>query len=268
MAAPYEGKVVVVTGASQGIGRALVVELAAQRPKLVLAARDEAALAEVAAACAARGAETLVVPTDVSSEASCRALVEHAVERFSRLDALVNNAGIGMLARLDEVTDLRPYEQLMRVNYLGSVYPTYFALPHLKASRGQVVAVSSLAGLNGVPLRTAYAATKHAQIGFFDSLRVELRGTGVSVTVVCPYFVQSEIRRRSPGPDGRTVSASPVHEGEVMTAEECARRILRAMERRERMHVMTLKGKLGRWAKLVAPGLVDRMAEAAVRKGK
>ncbi len=268
MAAPYDGKVVVVTGASQGIGRALVLELAAQRPKLVLAARDEAALAEVAAACAARGAETLVVPTDVTSEADCRALAERTVERFSRLDVLVNNAGIGMLARLDEVTDLRPYEQLMRVNYLGSVYPTYHALPHLKKSRGQVVAISSLAGLNGVPLRTAYAATKHAQIGFFDSLRVELRGTGVSVTVVCPYFVQSEIRLRSAGPDGRTVAASPVHEAEIMTAEECARRIVRAMERRERMNVMTWKGRLGRWAKLLAPGLVDRMAEAAVRKGK
>jgi short-subunit dehydrogenase len=268
MAAPYEGKVVVVTGASQGIGRALVIELAAQRPRLVLAARDAAALAAVAAAGTARGAEILVVPTDVTSEASCRALVERTVERFSRLDVLVNNAGIGMLARFDEVVDLRPYEQLMRVNYLGSVYPTYHALPHLKASRGQIVAISSLAGLNGVPLRTAYAATKHAQIGFFDSLRVELRGSGVAVTIVCPYFVRSEIRRRSAGPDGRTVPASPVHEGEIMTAEECARRTVRAMEHRQRMLVMTLKGRVGRWVKLVAPGLVDRMAEAAVRKGK
>jgi short-subunit dehydrogenase len=266
--APYEDKVVVVTGASQGIGRALAIELAVQRPRLVLAARDEAALAAAAAACTARGATTLVVPTDVAREASCRALVERAVERFSRLDVLVNNAGVGMLARLDEVRDLGPYEQLMRVNYLGSVYPTYYALPHLKASRGQVVAISSLAGLNGVPMRTAYSATKHAQVGFFDSLRIELRGTGVDVTVVCPYFVRSEIRRRSAGPDGRTVEASPVHEGEIMSAEECARRTVRAMERRERMHVMTLKGKLGRWAKLLARGLVDRMAEAAVRKGK
>jgi short-subunit dehydrogenase len=267
-AAAYESRVVVVTGASQGIGRALALELASQRPRLVLAARDGGALAAVSAACTARGAESLVVPTDVSSEASCRALVARAVERFSRLDVLVNNAGVGMLARFDEVKDLRPYEELMRVNYLGSVYPTYFALPHLKAARGQVVAISSLAGLHGVPLRTAYAATKHAQIGFFDSLRIEMRGTGVGVTVVCPYFVRSEIRRRSAGPDGATVAASPVHEGEIMTAEECARRIVRAMARRERMHVMTLKGKLGRWVKLFAPGLVDRMAEAAVRKGK
>jgi short-subunit dehydrogenase len=266
--AAYAGKVVVVTGASQGIGKALSLELAAQRPRLVLAARDEGALEEVAATGRARGAEALVVRTDVADEASCHALVQRTVEGFGGIDVLVNNAGMGMLARFEDVTDLSLYERLMRVNYLGSVYPTFYALPHLKRSRGQVVAVSSLAGLAGVPMRTAYAATKHAQIGFFDSLRVELMGTGVSVTVVAPYFVQSEIRRRSPGPDGRTVEASPVKEGEIMSAEECARRIVRAMEKRQRMLVMTLKGKLGRWVELVAPGLVDRMAAAAVRKGR
>jgi short-subunit dehydrogenase len=266
--AVYAGKVVVVTGASQGIGKALSLELARQRPMLVLAARDEAALEAVAAGCRARGAEALVVRTDVADEAACRAVVEKTVERFAGVDVLVNNAGMGMLARFEDVTDLSLYERLMRVNYLGSVYPTFYALPHLKRSRGQIVAVSSLVGLTGVPMRTAYAATKHAQIGFFDSLRVELRGTGVSVTVVAPYFVQSEIRKRSPGPDGRTVETSPVKEGEIMSAEECARRMVRAMERRQRMLVMSFKGKLGRWVKLVAPGLVDRTAAAAVRKGK
>jgi len=266
--AVYDGKVVIVTGASQGIGKALCRELAAQRPKLVLAARDTAALEAVAAECRSRGAATLVAPTDVTDEAACRALVERTVERFHGVDVVVNNAGMGMLARFEDVLDLSLYERLMRVNYLGSVYPTFYALPHLKKSRGQIVAVSSLVGLTGVPMRTAYAATKHAQIGFFDSLRVELRGTGVSVTVIAPYFVQSEIRKRSPGPDGRPIEASPVRESEVMTAEECARQMMRAMERRQRMLVMSLKGKLLRWVKLVAPGLVDRMAAEAVRKGK
>ncbi len=264
----YAGKVVVVTGASQGIGKALCLELAPQRPRLVLAARDPDALALVAEACRARGAEALVVPTDVSDEPACRRLIEKTIEGFSGLDVLVNNAGIGMIARLDEVSDLAPYERLLRVNVLGSIYPTYHALPHLKRARGQIVAVSSLAGLTGVPLRTAYAASKHAQIGFFDSLRVELRGTGVSVTVVCPYFVRSQIRTRSPGPDGRTLVASPVHEELIMSAEECARRMLRAIERRERMLVMTWKGKLGRFLSLLAPGLVDRLAARAVRRGR
>jgi short-subunit dehydrogenase len=266
--AAYTGKVVVVTGASQGIGKALCLELAPQGPRLVLAARDASALETVATQCRARGAETLVAPADVGDEAACRALVEKAVERFGGVDVLVNNAGMGMLARFDDVTDLSLYERLMRVNYLGSVYPTFYALPHLKRSRGQIVAVSSLAGLTGVPMRTAYAATKHAQVGFFDSLRIELRDTGVSVSVIAPYFVQSEIRKRSPGPDGRTVEGSPVKEGEIMSAEECARLVVRAMEKRQRMLVMSLKGKVGRWAKVVAPGLVDRVAAAAVRKGK
>ena len=257
-----------MTGASQGIGRALCLELAAQRPRLVLAARDESALAVVAGECRARGAETLVVPTDVGDEAACRRLVERTVGAFSALDVLVNNAGIGMVARFDEVSDLAPYERLLRVNVLGSIYPTFHALPHLVRARGQIVVVSSLTGLLGVPTRTAYAASKHAQIGFFDSLRVELAGSGVSVTVVCPYFVRSEIRRRSAGPDGRTLAASPVQEDAVMSAEECARRTVQAMERRQRMLVMTLKGKLGRLLKLVAPGLVDRMVARSVRKGK
>ena len=266
--AAYAGKVVVVTGASQGIGKALALELAPQRPRLVLAARDAEALAAVVRDCEARGAEALAVRCDVGEEASCRALVLAAIQRFQAIDVLVNNAGIGMLARFEDVTDLSQYERLMRVNYLGSVYPTFHALPHLKRSRGQIVAVSSLAGLTGVPYRSAYCATKHAQMGFFDSLRIELAESGVSVTVIAPYFVQSEIRRRSPGPDGRTVAASPIREADIMSAEECARRIVRAMEKRQRILVMTLKGKLGRWVGLALPGLVDRIALAAVRKGR
>jgi short-subunit dehydrogenase len=264
----YAGKVVVVTGASQGIGRALCLELAAERPRLVLAAREAAALDAAASACRERGAETLVVETDVADTGACRHLIDRAVETFAGVDALVNNAGIGMIARFEDVKDLSIYERLMRVNFLGSVYPTYFALPHLRKSRGQIVVVSSLAGLTGVPLRTGYAATKHAQIGFFDSLRVELRSTGVAVTVVAPYFVRSEIRRRALGGDGRPLASSPVHEAQVMSTEECARQIVEAMRRRRRMLVMTLKGRLGRWLKLAAPALVDGMAARAVEAGR
>jgi short-subunit dehydrogenase len=190
------------------------------------------------------------------------------VRFFGGLDVLVNNAGVGMIARFEDVEDLSIYERLMRVNFLGSVYPTRFALEHLERGRGQIVAISSLAGLTGVPLRTAYAATKHAQIGFFDSLRIELREKGVAVTVIAPSFVQSEIRHRAVGGDGQPLPASPVREREVMTAEECARQIVVAMTRRQRMLVMTLRGRLGRWVKLAAPGLVDGMAERSVRRGR
>ena len=264
----YTGKTIVLTGASQGIGRALALALAEQRPRLVLAARDRAALDAVQGECRAKGADVLVVPTDVADEEQCRSLVEQAVARFKVVDVLVNNAGIGMIARFDALSDLSVYERLMKVNYLGCVYPTYYALPHLQASRGQIVVMASLAGLTGVPTRTGYAASKHAVIGFFDSLRVELRGSGVGVTVVCPYFVRSLIHRRAVGSDGKALGTTQMKEDRIMTAEECAARTVVAMEQRQRMLVMTAKGKLGRFVKLVAPGLVDRIAERAVKQGR
>ena len=200
--------------------------------------------------------------------ARCRALVEATIDRFGALDVLVNNAGIGLVARFDALQDPALYESVMRVNYLGSVYPSFFALPHLKRSRGQIVAIASLAGLTGVPTRSGYAASKHAMIGCFDSLRIEVAPEGVDVTIVCPHFVRSEIRRRSSGPDGEPLARSPVQESRIMTAEACARLTVAAMEKRQRMLVMTLKGKLGRIAHLVSPALVDRLARRAVERGR
>lgn len=266
--AAYAGKTVVVTGASQGIGRALCLALAPQRPRLVLAARDEERLGEAADACRALGAEALVARADVSSQADCDRLVAETVARFDGLDVLVCNAGISMWSRFDEVRDLSIYESLMRVNYLGCVYLTHAALPHLKKARGQIVAVASLAGLTGVPTRTGYAASKHAVMGFFDSLRIELEGTGVSVTIVAPDFVVSEIHRRSVGPDGRPLGETPMQEARLMTAEACAARIVAAMEGRRRLAILSFRGRIGRFVRLVAPGLIDRIAARAVRRGR
>jgi short-subunit dehydrogenase len=261
-------KVLVVTGASQGIGKALCLALASQKPRLVLAARDAHSLQEVADACGKRGAETLAVPTDVAAEADCRRLIVRAVEAFGGLDALVNNAGMSMWARFDELQDLSVYETLMRVNYLGCVYLTHAALPHLKRSRGRLVTVASIAGLTGVPTRTGYAASKHAVFGFFDSLRIELAGTGVSVTLVAPDFVASEIHRRSLGPDGRPLGATPMQEAKLMTAERCAAHIVSAMQRRRRLVVLSLRGRAGRFVRLFAPALIDQIAARAVQQGR
>jgi short-subunit dehydrogenase len=268
VSAAYAGKVVVLTGASVGIGRALALRLSRQKPRLVLAARDEAKLQEVAEECRAAGAEALVARTDVAEQEQCRTLVERALARFDRIDALVLNAGMSMWARFDEVDDLSIFESLMRVNYLGCVWLTHFALPELKRSRGQIVAVASLAGLTGVPTRTGYAASKHALIGFCDSLRIELGGTGVDVTVVAPDFVVSEIHRRSLGAHGQPLGESPMQESKIMTTEECAAMIERAMEGRKRLVLGSLRGKFGRWARLVAPGVVDGIARRAVARGR
>ena len=269
-AAAFRDNVVVVTGASAGIGAELARQLAAGGAWLALAARDADRLAAVAAECRALGGRAIAVATDVGEEAQCRALVERTVGEFGRLDTLVNNAGIGMWARFDEITDLAVFERVMRVNYLGSVYCTHHALPHLKRSRGRIVGVSSLTGKTGVPTRSAYAASKHAMAGLFDSLRIELDGTGVSVTMIYPGFVATEIRERALGPDGTPLGAgnSPVREREVMTVEECARRIVAAAEARKREVVMTARAKLGMWLKLVAPGAVDRIARRAIERGK
>jgi short-subunit dehydrogenase len=260
--------VTIITGASSGIGRALALQLAQQGAWLALAARNVDQLETVAKDCRGYPGKAIVVPTDVAEQAQCQNLVEQAVAEYGRLDTLVNNAGISMWAKFDELKDLSVFERIMRVNYLGSVYLTAYALPYLKQTQGRIVAVSSLAGKHGLPTRSGYAASKHAMVGFFDSLRIELVETGVSVTVIYPGFVRSEIRERAFDADGQPLKKSPVREAEVMAPEECARLIIKATVRRKREEVMTLRGKLGQWAKLIAPGFVDRMARKATEEGK
>ncbi|MBX3654380.1 MAG: SDR family oxidoreductase [Ramlibacter sp.] len=263
-------KKIVITGASDGIGAEMARQLAqalGAQLALVLAARNEQALKAVADQCSALGAQALVVKTDVADEAQCRALVAAAVEGFGGIDVLINNAGVSAQALFSDVKaeDLGWYEQLMRVNLWGSVWCTHAALPHLKAARGQIVAVSSLAGLVGVPGRTAYSATKFAMTGFFEALRAELQSAGVAVTTAYPGVVATQIRYRGYNAAGVAAGSSGLKEDDAMSVEECARLILDGMNRREREVVMTVKGKLGRLIKLIAPGLVEKMALAALK---
>ncbi|HET6788323.1 MAG TPA: SDR family oxidoreductase [Aquabacterium sp.] len=261
--------VTVITGASDGIGAELARQLARQHGQaiaLVLAARSQDKLAQVARECEALGASTLVRVTDVGVEADCRGLIADTITRFGRIDTLVNNAGMSAHALLGDVQDMGWYEDLMRINLWGSAWPTHAALPHLRASRGHIVTVSSLAGLVGVPGRTAYSATKFAQTGFFESLRVELAPHGVDVTLVYPGVVLTEIRHRGFNAQGLAAGKSSLDERGAMTVQECVRIMVAGMARRERDIVMTTKGKLGRWMKLLAPALVDKLALAALQK--
>ncbi len=266
--AVFQDAVVIITGASSGIGRELACQLAEQRAKLVLAARNPEALEQVAAECRAKGGEAAAVPTDVSAAEQCRRLVEQAVERYGRIDMLINNAGTTMWARVEEIQDLNIFEKVMRTNYLGSVYCTYYALPYLKQARGRIVGVSSLTGKAGVPTRSGYAASKHAMAGFFDSLRIELQSSGVTITMVYPGFVATGVQARGFGSDGKPLGKTPLQMDAIMPTAECARIILRAAARRQREEVMTLRGKFGQWLKLIAPGLVDRIAAKAIAEGK
>ncbi|MEP6739394.1 MAG: SDR family oxidoreductase [Caldimonas sp.] len=261
-------EVIVITGASDGIGAEMARQWAAGGAgiALVLAARSVDKLETVAAACRERGARLLVQRCDVGVQADCIALIGAAVAEFGRVDTLVNNAGMSSHARFDEVTDLAWYETLMRINHWGSVWCTHAALPHLKATRGRIVAVASLAGLVGVPGRTAYSGTKFAMVGFFEALRTELIEFSVSVTIAYPGVVATEIRRRGFGADGKAAGKSGLDEEGAMSVETCASLIVAGCAARKRNIVMTTSGKLGRWIKLIAPGLVDRMAIAALKR--
>ena len=263
-------KIIVITGASEGIGAEIALQLAASYKAgigLVLAARKLDALQTVASQCEAHGAQTLCVRTDVGVREDCSVLISQAIAKFGRIDALINNAGISAQALLEEVSPdkLSWYEDVMRVNHWGSVWCTHAALPHLIAAKGSIVAVSSLAGLVGVPGRTAYSASKFAQTGFFEALRAEMKAHGVSVTIAYPGVVRTQIRQHGLNAQGQALGSSGLKEEGAMTVEECARLIIEGMNSRAREVVMTAIGKIGRWLKLLAPSKLDQIALNAVK---
>jgi short-subunit dehydrogenase len=261
-----EDKVIILTGASDGIGAELARQLARERTRLVLAARSRESLERVAAECRALGAEAIAVVTDVAVEDDCRRLIERAIEAFGRIDVLVANAGISMHARFAEIEDLSTFERLFRINAMGTIWCVRHAYPHLSASRGLIVGVSSLAGRTGVPERTTYCTSKYAQTGFLDALRIEAADDGIDVMVAFPGVVATEIRRRGWNARGEPAGVSGLSEADAMPVDECARLIADGMRARRREVVMGARGRIGLWLKLVAPAVVDRMARAALAK--
>ncbi len=267
MVSVFKDHVVVITGASRGIGRELALQLAAHGAWLALAARDGERLQAVAAECAQLDARVVAIPTDVGVQRDCENLIARTVTEFGRIDTLINNAAFGMWAQFDQIADPAFFESLMRVNYLGTVFCTFYALPHLKRTRGRIVGVSSLAGKTGVPMRSGYAASKHAMGGLLDTLRIELMDSGVTVTLALPDFVATEIRKYNLGVDGKPLGASPTHEEKMMSAAECARRIIQGAAKRERETQITPRGSWIALGKLIAPGWVDRLARRAIKQG-
>lgn len=264
----FRDNVVVITGASAGIGKELALQLARQKAKLVLAARDAVKLRALATECNKIGGKAVAVRTDVSDKLQCKRLISKTVKEFGRIDTIINNAGLSMWARFDEIKNPDMFEQIMNVNYLGSVYTTFFALPYIKKSKGRIVGLSSLTGKTGVPTRTGYAASKHAMAGFFDSLRIELMNSGVTVTMIYPGFVATEVRERALGKDGKPLKKSHINESGIMTAEECASQIIDTAVKRKRELVMTPRARVGLWLKLIAPNILDNFARKSIESGK
>ncbi len=264
-ASEFQDNVVIITGASSGIGAELARQLSAQGARLVIAARNSDALEAVRKSCKAPN-DVLVVRCDVNDKAQCEHLVSQTVQKYGRIDTLVNNAGVGMHSNFEDLADPDVLDDIMRVNYMGSAYCTYFALPYIRKTRGRIVAVSSLTGKAGVPSRTGYAASKHAMAGFFDSLRIELRGSGVTVTVAYPGFVDTGIGERALGADGLPLGDRAFMRSGVMSTEECCRLIIQTAAARKREIVMTITARIGQWLKLIAPEFVDKLALAAIQK--
>jgi len=252
--------VVVVTGASSGIGEALALRLAGEGAWLALAGRRAERLEALAGVCIEKGGRALALPTDVTDETACRDLVDRAVAEYGRLDMLVNNAGITVGALLTELPDLTLFRRVMDVNFLGAVFCTFYALSHLKQAAGRVVNVASLGAVLPIPGNTSYIASKHAMLGFSDSLRMELVQSGVSVTLICPYWVATEFHESMMDRHGRPrgVGGRAIYTRRTMTADRCAAILVEAARKRKRQVVMA-PGRLVQWGRLVAPALIDRL---------
>jgi len=252
-----KNKVVIITGASSGIGRALAVEFASRGAKLVLGARRTDRLQELEQELP--GTEILSVKTDVSVEEECKNLIEQAVSRFGHIDILINNAGISMRANFQDM-DLEVMHKVMDVNFYGTVYCTKYALPYLLESKGSLVGVISIAGHVGLPGRTAYSASKFAVRGFLDTVRIENLKKGLHVLVAAPGFTASEVRKSALTANGTAQGETPRKEEKMMSSEECALHIANAVKKRKRQLILTfVEGKFTVFLGKFFPSLLDKL---------
>jgi short-subunit dehydrogenase len=263
-----KNRTVIITGASSGIGKSCAEQFAKRGANLVLGARQYVTLCEIAEEFERQYNITAVaVQCDVSKEEDCQALISQAITTFSRIDVLINNAGISMRALFADV-DLQVLRSLMDVNFWGAVYCTKYALPELLKSQGTVVGVSSIAGYKGLPGRTGYSSSKFALNGFLEALRVENLKTGLHVMVAAPGFTSSNIRYTALVKDGTVQGDTSMEEGKMMTSDEVAVIIADGVEKRKRSLVMTSQGKLTVLLNKILPSFLDNLVYKHFTKEK
>lgn len=251
-------KVLVVTGASSGIGEALALKYSQSGYAVVLAARNEQKLKQLEGRILEGGGDALAVVADVSRQDDCKNLINQAIRKYGRLDILINNAGISMRSLFKDL-HMDVFHRLMEVNFWGTVYCTHYALPYLLESGGSVVGVSSVAGFKGLPARAAYSSSKAAMHGFLDVLRLENRKTGVHVLLACPGFTASNIRKNALTADGSPQGETPRDENKMMSAREVANHIFGAVKKRKSMIVLTKEGKMAWWLSRFFPKWLDKI---------
>jgi short-subunit dehydrogenase len=253
-----KNKIVIVTGASSGIGKATALRFAQKGAHLVLAARSVAKLNILSEQLTPFGVEVLIVPTDVSIEADCKNLMDKALEKFGRIDVLVNNAGISMRAAFADI-ELDVLKKVMDVNFWGTVFCTRYAMASILISKGSIVGVSSIAGYKGLPGRTGYSSSKFAMHGFLESVRIENLKNGIHVLIACPGFTASNIRNTALDANGSVQGETPRDEQKMMQPEEVAKAMVAAVEKRKDRLTLTANGKLTVFLNKFFPKMVDKL---------
>jgi len=252
----FKDKVVIVTGASSGIGEAIAREFACNGSKVVLAARSEDKLSEIVKELNAANYETSYVVTDVSREADCRILIEKTIQKYGALDILINNAGLSMRASFQDA-NLKVLHRLMDVNFWGTVYCTKYALSYLLESRGSLVGVSSVAGFHGLPSRSGYSASKFAMHGFLETVRIENMKKGLHVMIIAPGFTSTDIRKHALKADGSEQGVSQMDEKLLMSPEYVAKWVLKGIMKKKRNKLLTWDGRLTALFQRIVPELLD-----------
>ncbi len=261
-------KIIIITGASSGIGRSLATEFAKRGANLVLAARQFVTLCEITESLEKQyGIKAIAVQCDVSIEEDCDHLIKQTLTTFGKIDVLVNNAGISMRALFNDA-DIDVLKKVMDVNFWGTVYCTKYAMPEILKTKGTIVGVSSIAGYKGLPGRTGYSASKFAMNGFLETLRIENLKTGIHVLTACPGFTASNIRNTALDKNGIQQGESTLEESKMMTADEVAIIIADGIENRARTLIMTGQGKLMVFLNKFLPGFVDKMVYNTIAKEK
>ena len=252
----FKDKVVIVTGGTDGIGKALVDALLTQGAKVATCGRNHDKLYHLQSQHPSAHLHTMVA--DVSNENDCRRFIETTIKFFGGIDVLINNAGISMRAVLKE-TSTDTLRKVMDINYFGVVYCTKYALDSIIERKGTIVGVSSIAGYRGLPGRSGYSASKYALQGWLESIRTELMHDGVHVMWVCPGFTTSNIRNAALNKDAQSHGETPMDEEKMMSSEECADHILRAIRKKKRTLVLTFTGKRTVFLNKFFPKLADRL---------
>lgn len=260
-----KNKVVIITGASSGIGKACAEKFGNEGAKLVITGRNETNLEETFQWLTNKGIEVLSVTSDVAVKDDCKQIIDETIAKYGKVDVLINNAGISMRAILND-TELSVIEQVMQINFFGTLYCTKYALPYLLKSKGSVVGISSIAGFVGLPGRTGYSASKFAMHGFLEALRTENLKTGLHVMIACPGFTASNIRNTALSANGSTQGESPREEDKMMTAEEVAEHIYKGVINRKRKVVLTTQGKLVVFLSKFFPSFVSKMVYNTMAK--